>query len=157
MGSNDLHDKVIALTGGASGMGYASAVLASRGAKVSIADIDVAGLERVKADIEGAGGVVMTTQCATRDRAAVNARIAASVTAWGSLDGVANIGAVIGRQIMKDTVAEIEDEDWDFVMDVNLKGLMYCLRAQIPHVKDGGAIVNFASTSGLVGHPLNGA
>jgi NAD(P)-dependent dehydrogenase (short-subunit alcohol dehydrogenase family) len=128
MGSNDLHDKVIALTGGASGMGYASAVLlASRGAKVSIADIDVAGLERVKADIEGASGVVMTTQCDIRDSAAVKAWIAATVKAWGSLDGVANIGAVIGRQIMKDTVAEIEDEDWDFVMDVNLKGLMYCM------------------------------
>ncbi|KAB5530374.1 hypothetical protein GE09DRAFT_390678 [Coniochaeta sp. 2T2.1] len=159
MGSNNFANKVIALTGGASGMGYASAVLlASRGAKVSIADVNADGLERVKAEIEaGSGGAVMTTVCDIRDSNAVKSWIAATVEAWGPLDGVANIGGVIGRQIMRDTVAEIEDDDWDFVMDVNLRGMMHCLRAQIPHVKDGGSIVNFASTSGLVGHPLNGA
>lgn len=127
MGSNDLNNKVIALTGGGSGMGYAAAVLlASRGAKVSIADINAAGLERVKADIEGAAGAVMITQCDIRDSSAVRNWISTTVEAWGPLDGVANIGAVIGRQIMRDTVADIEDEDWDFVIDTNLKGLMYC-------------------------------
>ena len=128
MGSNELHDKVIALTGGASGMGYAAAVLlASRGAKVSIADVNVAGLEKVKAEIESAKGTVMITQCDVRDNSAVRQWVSTTVEAWGPLDGVANIGAVIGRQIMRDPVAEIEDDDWDLVMDVNLKGLMYCM------------------------------
>ncbi|CAK7237103.1 hypothetical protein SBRCBS47491_009863 [Sporothrix bragantina] len=99
-------------------MGYATAVLlASRGAKVSIADINAAGLESVKAEIEGAAGAAMITQCDIRDSSAVRKWISATVEAWGPLDGVANIGAVIGRQIMRDTVAEIEEEDWDFVID----------------------------------------
>lgn len=100
MGSNDLHNKVIALAGCTSGMRYAAAVLLpSRGAKISIAYVNMAGLESVKAEIESATGTVMITQCDISDSGAVREWIFTTVEACGPLDRVANIGVVIGRKI----------------------------------------------------------
>jgi NAD(P)-dependent dehydrogenase (short-subunit alcohol dehydrogenase family) len=77
--------------------------------------------------------------------------ISATVTKFGKLDGAANLAGVIGRQNNTAGVADIDDDDWDFIFNVNTKGLMFCLRAQAPVMNEGGSIVNAASILGLIG------
>jgi NAD(P)-dependent dehydrogenase (short-subunit alcohol dehydrogenase family) len=132
----DFHGKVIAITGGASGMGFATAkLLASRGAKVSIADVQEKGLAEVEKVIKDAGGECMTTKVDVRKAKEVDDWISKTVANWGKLDGAANLAGVIGKQIMIDDVEKIDNEDWEFVIGVNLTGIMHCLRAQIPQMK----------------------
>jgi NAD(P)-dependent dehydrogenase (short-subunit alcohol dehydrogenase family) len=158
MSESGFQGKVIAITGGASGMGYATAkLLASRGAHVSIADVQEEGLEAVKAEIEQAGGKVMVTKVDVRDLKQVDSWISDTVSKFGKLDGAANLAGVIGKDIMVKRVDEIDETDWDFVLGVNLTGLMHCLRAEIPAMKSPGSIVNAASISGQMGHQFNGA
>jgi NAD(P)-dependent dehydrogenase (short-subunit alcohol dehydrogenase family) len=151
-------DKVIVLTGGASGMGLVTAkLLASHGAKISIADIQEKQLRQAKSDIETVGGTCMVHVTDVQDEHQVGAWIEATVSAYGKIDGVANFAAVIGKDIMVKATEDITTEDWNFVLGVNLTGLMNCLRAQIPHLKSGSAVVNFASVSGQRGFENNGA
>ncbi|KAH7119863.1 hypothetical protein B0J11DRAFT_590902 [Dendryphion nanum] len=151
-------NKVIAITGGASGIGLETAkLLSSRGAKVSIADVQEGPLQEAAASIQSAGGEVFTFKVDVRDRKQVDAWITATVSHYGKLDGAANVAGVTGRSIGVKTVDELEDDDWDFVIGVNLTGLMYCQRAELRALKEGGAIVNAASVAGLQGRSKNAA
>jgi len=153
-----LKDKVIVLTGGASGMGLATAkVLASKGVKLSIADVQEAALKQVAVDLEKSGATVMTTVVDVRNRLQVEDWIKQTVDRFGKLDGAANLAGVIGKQNNVASIQDIDDDDWDFVFGVNSKGLLNCLRAQIPHFNDGGSIVNASSVAGLMGFKNNGA
>ncbi|KAG9237968.1 3-oxoacyl-reductase [Amylocarpus encephaloides] len=150
--SPTLQGKVIALTGGASGIGLATAkILASLGAKVSIADVSAEALESVAKDIKGSGGEVFTKVTDVRKRDMVEAWVRETVETFGALDGAANLAGVIGKNHGKMLLADHDDEEWDFVMDVNLKGVRNCMRAQINAISDGGSIVNAASICGLIG------
>jgi len=151
-------DKVIAITGGASGMGLATVKhMCSLGAKVSIADVQEKLLQQVKIDIEGKGGVCITFATDIRDEAQVSDWISNTISTFGKLDGVVNCAAVIGNDVLLKATEEITTADWNSVISVNLTGTMNCLRAQIPHLKPGAAIVNFASVSGQRGFEKNGA
>jgi NAD(P)-dependent dehydrogenase (short-subunit alcohol dehydrogenase family) len=153
-----MESKVIAITGAASGMGLAvSQLLASKGAKVSLCDVQAEPLRNLVAEIEKSGGKAMGTVADVRDRKQVEGWIQATVDTFGKLDGAANLAGVIGRQNNVATFQEIDDDDWDFVIGVNQRGLMNCLRAQIPHFNDGGSIVNAASVAGLMGVARNAA
>ncbi|KAF2110314.1 hypothetical protein BDV96DRAFT_200229 [Lophiotrema nucula] len=150
--------KVIAITGGASGIGLETAKLLSlRGAKVSIADVQEGALNEAKTAIETAGGEVLTYKLDVRDRKQVDAWIDATVAKYGNLDGAANIAGVIGKGIGIKKADELEDDDWDFVLAVNLTGVMYCQRAELRAFKDGGSILNAASVAGVQGRPKNSA
>ncbi|KAH6990263.1 hypothetical protein EDB80DRAFT_897848 [Ilyonectria destructans] len=148
--------KVIVITGAASGMGLESAkLLATKGAKLSLADVQEEALKQVVLDINNSGGTAIGTVVDVRERAQVEAWIKTTVDTFGKLDGAANLAGVIGKHINKTAIQDIDDEDWDFVVGVNQKGLLNCLRAQIPHFNDGGSIVNAASVAGLIGFPRN--
>ena len=85
-----------------------------------------------------------------RDKKAVEAWIEGVVEKYGRLDGAVNLAGVIGRQIGVANIEDIEDEDWDFVMGVNLMGTLNCLRAEIKGMKrlrKGGSIVNVSLIS----------
>jgi NAD(P)-dependent dehydrogenase (short-subunit alcohol dehydrogenase family) len=153
-----MENKVIAITGAASGMGLESAkLLAAKGAKVSLADIQAGPLEQAVSEIKASGGTAIGTVVDVRNRAQVEAWIKTTVDTFGKLDGAANLAGVIGKSIGMTPLEDIDDDDWDFVIGVNQKGLLNCLRAQIPHFNDGGSIVNAASVAGLIGFPRNGA
>ncbi|KAM0282138.1 hypothetical protein ACHAQH_003178 [Verticillium albo-atrum] len=152
--------KVIAITGAASGIGRATATqLASLGALLSLADANASLLEEVRVELAAASGPdkIHVKQVDVRDRAAVEAWIKETVDKFGQLDGAANLAGVIGKQQNIASIADIDDDDWDFVMGVNVKGVLNSLRAQIPALKDGASVVNAASVAGLIGLPNSAA
>ncbi|OIW29345.1 NAD(P)-binding protein [Coniochaeta ligniaria NRRL 30616] len=157
----DFSNKVIVITGAASGIGLETAkLLASAGARLSLADFQEAGLKQIVSELSSQYGEDKITSALVdvRDRASVESWIAATVKTFGvPIDGVANLAGVIGKEINVAPVWEISDEDWEFVVGVNLKGVLNCLRAEIPHMRDGGSIVNAASVAGLMGFKKNAA
>ncbi|KAM0327087.1 hypothetical protein ACHAQA_006214 [Verticillium albo-atrum] len=158
--STQFVNKVIALTGCASGIGLATAhLLASRGARLSLADLQQEALIAAKQAIEQAnpGADVFVTALDVRDCAAVEAWTTGTVTRFGRLDGAANLAGVIPKSIGVKSLAEQDLEEWDFVQGVNLNGVMHCLRAQLKAVNDGGAIVNASSIAGVTGRANNAA
>ncbi|KIW04667.1 uncharacterized protein PV09_04406 [Verruconis gallopava] len=153
-----LKGKVVVLTGAASGMGLETAkLLASKGVKLSMADVQEGPLKELQAELEKSGAEVMATVVNVTDRKSVEEWIKATVDKFGKLDGAANLAGVIGKQNNVAALQDIDDDDWDFVLGVNTKGLLNCLRAQIPYFNDGGSIVNAASVAGLIGFKNNGS
>lgn len=144
-----MQGKVIAITGAASGIGLATAkLLASRGAILSLADLNEEALKKAVHSLEGEKH--MTTVVDVRKSSSVNDWINATVEKLGKLDGAANIAGV---PPMGKAVADASDADWDFIMNVNARGVFYCMRAELNNIKDGGSIVNAASVAGLKGSP----
>ncbi|KAF2489788.1 3-oxoacyl-reductase [Lophium mytilinum] len=155
----DIKGKVIALTGGASGIGFQTALLLARqGTHLSICDISADALAEKTKEIEAVStGKVLSTVVDVRSSAAVNSWIAKTVEAFGQLDGAVNLAGVVPKVINKERVQDLNDEDWNFVLDVNLHGVMYCMRAQLAQMKDKGSMVNAASICGVIGFPKNAA
>jgi len=164
--STNFQGKVIAITGAASGIALATAkMLASRGAIISLADVNEPHLIAAAKEIASTGGEVSTTVLDVRDRKAVEAWIGGTVEKHGRLDGAANLAGVIGKQSGKANIEDIEDEDWDFVLGVNLVGILNCLRAEIKAMgnpkesgkEKGTSIVNAASLLGMMSQSKNAA
>ncbi|CAK7211821.1 putative secondary metabolism biosynthetic enzyme [Sporothrix eucalyptigena] len=153
-----LEGKVIALTGAASGMGEATAhLLAARGAKISLADVQGDALAAVRDAIlaKHPKAEVMITTVDVRSWEQVEAWITATVAKWGTLNGAANLAGVIPRNSSLTTIADQDFDDWDFVMGVNTVGVMHCLKAQTRVIADNGSIVNASSIAGMTGRPKN--
>ncbi|KAJ0167255.1 Levodione reductase [Colletotrichum tanaceti] len=153
-------DKVIAVTGAASGIGLATAhLLASRGARLSLADINEQGLRDVQSDIRTrhaeAEIVISAVDVTNYDQ--VEKWTASTVEHFGRLDGAANLAGVIPKSAGTKGLADQDLDEWEFVMGVNLTGVMHCLKAQLSVMRDDGSIVNASSIAGLQGRPNNGA
>ena len=118
-------------------MGLAAAkLLASKGAKVSLADIQEKALQEAATDIESSGGTVITTVVDVSKRAQVDKWIERTVQEFGKIHGAANLAGVIGKFNNISPVEDINDDDFDFIMKVNVYGLLNCMRAQIPHLEE---------------------
>jgi NAD(P)-dependent dehydrogenase (short-subunit alcohol dehydrogenase family) len=162
MSNTQFSGKVIALTGGASGIGLATALLlASRGATLSIADLNQSALEAAKQQIEAqtpsASVAVFPLDVQKYDQ--VEAWIASTVEKFGRLDGGANLAGVAPRSISGDK-GKIENQDLDeyaFIMGVNTTGVMHCMKAQLQKIENNGSIVNASSIAGITGRAMNGA
>ena len=142
MSAGEFAGLVAAVTGGASGIGWATArLLAERGAQVAVLDVDAV------ADAEPLVGV----RCDVRDDASVRAAIAEVVDRLGRLDILIN-NAGVGAQ---GTVADHADDDWHRVLDVNVVGIARTSRAALPHLRRSGcaAIVNTCSIAASAGLP----
>ena len=153
-------DKVIAITGAASGMGLATAhYLAVRGASLSVAEIQDDLLEAAARSVKNAQPDVniLVTVIDVRKPSEVDSWIASTISAFGKLDGCANLAGVVGRTNRVSNVAELEDEEWNYIMAVNLNGVFHCVRAELKYLAKGGSIVNAASVAGLVGSPQSAA
>ncbi|KAK9439842.1 short chain dehydrogenase family protein [Metarhizium brunneum] len=147
-----LRGKVYAITGGASGIGLATAQLLSRkGATVCIADIDPEAIKDAEKFFSGLEAPHMTAKVDVSKRTQVDSWVTSIVDKYGRLDGAANVAGVIGKGHGIASVAELDDDEWDKIIGVNLTGTMYCLRAELRNVVDGGSIVNVSSIHGLKG------
>jgi NAD(P)-dependent dehydrogenase (short-subunit alcohol dehydrogenase family) len=147
-----MKDKVIAVTGGASGIGLSLCkLLTSRGATVCIADITTSAIESTDAYFASLNVPYMISQVDVSKRDEVDGWVESIVTKYNRLDGAANCAGIVGKHHGIRAVSELDDDEWDKIMNVNLKGLMFCLRAQLRVISDGGSIVNIASILGQMG------
>jgi NAD(P)-dependent dehydrogenase (short-subunit alcohol dehydrogenase family) len=149
-----LRGKVAVITGAATGIGRASALLfAQAGARLALADLREPELAQTVADIRAAGGELqsLAADLARPDDCA--AVVAAAVRAYGQLDVVLN-NAGVGTRVVGGTVETIALEHWDLAQDVNVRAIYLVSRAAVPHMRArGGAIVNIASVSAFRGAP----
>ena len=144
--------KVVLVTGGNSGIGQATALaFAKEGAKVMMAARRVAEGKETVAMIKETGGEANFVQTDVTKTTEVEALIAACVTNYGGLDYAVNNAGIEGTPFT--LAAEYEEEIWDKVIDINLKGVWLCMKYEIPEMlKHGqGAIVNISSVAGLKG------
>ena len=148
-----LKNRVAVVTGGSSGIGRASALAFNeRGARVVVADVDVKGGEETIRMIKETGGEGLFVGTDVSKWAEVEAMVHKTVQAYGRLDYAFN-NAGVTQNIYAPT-AECTEEDWDRIMNTNLKGVWLCMKYEIPQMlkQGGGAIVNNSSFTGLVGY-----
>ena len=147
---NEMKDKVAIVTGGATGIGRAAALLfAEEGARVVVADVaDEAGAQTVR-DIEAAGGQAIFQHLDVRSEADCAGLVEAALTRFGGLDAAFNNAGISGStSLTEDQGLEL----WRLVLDVNLTGVFNCMVPQLRAMKGrGGAIVNTASIAGTRG------
>jgi NAD(P)-dependent dehydrogenase (short-subunit alcohol dehydrogenase family) len=145
-----LRGKVALVTGGASGIGRATALLfAHEGAGVSVIDLDEAGGVAVVQEIVDDGGRAIYRRCDVSQSADCQHAVQDTVNVFGGLDVLFNNAGIIRRT----TVLEISEAEWDRVMAVNVKSIFLLSKCAIPVMieRGGGVIVNTASGWGLVG------
>lgn len=149
----DFQGDTVLVTGAASGIGAATArLLAANGLQVVVSDIDGdSALSLASAiTLEGGQAVAHAGNVARPEDAA--AAVAVAVENFGALHMAFNNAGVTGKTVPS---GELEAEDWDQVIAINLSGVQYGMRAQIPEMQKagGGAIVNMSSILGVVGNP----
>ena len=149
-----LENKVVLVTGGASGIGQATVMrLASDGAHIIVADMQAEAAAVTAADVHTAGGSAEVCELDVTDHGAVAAAVQDIVAEHGRLDGAFN-NAGIGGPTAK--VVDIDPTDWAKVIAVNLTGVFNCIQAEIAQMAKqdtGGSIVNTASIGGVVALP----
>ncbi|HET6317304.1 MAG TPA: SDR family oxidoreductase [Chloroflexota bacterium] len=152
----DLSGKVAFVTGGTGGFGRAiAAVLASRGARIVVSDLPIR-QGQIDEVVAGFGEAAIGVGCDVREPATIQRAVAEAATRLGSIDVmVCNAGLNIRKPAL-----ELREEDWDAVVDVNLRGVFFSAQAgaaQMVRQGRGGKIVSIASIMGLVASPRSAA
>ena len=143
-----LEDKVAIITGGATGMGRAAALLfASEGARVTVADCNVPEGRRTAAMVGEAGGESLFVETDVSKAALVSDMVDRTVRQFGCLDVLVNNAGIL---IRTPPLAEVTELVWNLTLDTNLRGVFLCTRYAVPHmIERGGAIVNVSSGAGV--------
>lgn len=141
------------VTGAASGIGLAMARRFVReGMRVALVDVETGPLEKAAAELRDAGGEVLALQCDVSDLASVETAASQAFDSLGSLHVVCNNAGVVSGG----PTIESSAEDWDWVLGVNLMGVVHGVRTLTPRIVEqgeGGHIVNTASVAGLISLP----
>jgi NAD(P)-dependent dehydrogenase (short-subunit alcohol dehydrogenase family) len=157
-----LDGKVALVTGGGGGIGRATAlVMVREGARVAVADFNAAGARDTVAQINTAGGQAITLTGDVTAAEAVRAMVQDTLSAYGRLDCAFNNAGIAPYQVDASgrKTAEWEEEAFDRMVEVNLKGVWLCMKEEIRYMLQhgGGAIVNTGSIAGLIGLPTSSA
>ena len=149
--TNEFEGQVALVTGASSGIGRATAVaFAARGAAVVLASRRTEESEDAVRQIVAAGGRAIFVQTDVTQSAQVQALVARTVAEFGGLNHAFNNAGVEGTAFVP--TQDYDEETWDTVIDINLKGVFLSMKYQLPHLlKSRGSIVNMASVAGLKG------
>jgi NAD(P)-dependent dehydrogenase (short-subunit alcohol dehydrogenase family) len=144
-----LADKVVLITGGGTGIGKAIVLACAReGAKVAVVGRRLAKLQETVSEVKAAGGEAIAVACDVSRDADVQNAINKVVETYGKLNVLVNNAGVLSVS----TIEEIPEDEWDRLIDANLKGPFLMCRAALPEFRKvgGGSIVNVGSVLGLV-------
>ncbi|MGI9579275.1 MAG: SDR family NAD(P)-dependent oxidoreductase [Microthrixaceae bacterium] len=148
---NRFDDKVVLITGAASGIGRATAErLAQEGATLSLSDLNSDGLAETAATCGDLGSKVRTDLVNVADEDQVKDMVAGVAEEFGRIDAVVNVAGILQFKHTHETTVE----EFERIISVNLTGTFIVCREAIPHLLESrGNIVNTASTSAISGHP----
>lgn len=144
--------KVLLITGGSTGIGRATALaFAARGAKVVVGDVSDAGAETIEL-LKAAGGEGLFVRTNVADSAEVQALVKKTVDTYGGLHCAFNNAGILPPTV---PLADQEEDVYDRVMAIDVRGVFLCLKHEIRHMltAGGGSIVNTASIAGLIADP----
>src|SRR6266481_9734991 len=148
MGTSNIADKVVVITGGSSGIGQSTArLLARHGAKVVLGARRKDRLDAAVKEISAAGGTAVSVAVDVTKRAEVEGLIRAAVDGFGRVDVIVNDAGIMSIA----PIDALKVEEWDRMIDVNLKGLLYGVAAVLPIMQKQkqGHIINLASVFGI--------
>jgi NAD(P)-dependent dehydrogenase (short-subunit alcohol dehydrogenase family) len=148
---NGINGGTAIVTGAGSGIGRETALrFAEEGASVVVVDVDEDGGSGTVKAIRDADGEATFVRADVTDQDDVDRAVETALEEYGGLDFAHNNAGIEGDT---DPLADHDEDDWDRVVDINLKGVWRCMRSEIPEMvaDGGGAVVNTASISGLTG------
>ena len=148
----DFTGKVAFITGAGSGIGRATALAVARaGASVVVADIGEQGNQETARLIEQEGGRVLAVKCNVVQKDDVKAALDKTIVAFGRLDFAFNNAGIEPKKAAP--TADYDEEEWNRIIDVDLRGVFLCMKYEIPLMLEqgGGAIVNTSSGAGIIG------
>ena len=143
-----LTGRVALVTGAGRGIGAATAKrLAEEGARVTLADLDIEGAQRVAAEISALGAEATAVRCDVSNRDDAQQAVETAIEKFGQLDILVNNAGVLRDNLL----FKMSDDDWDTVLDVHLKGAFLCARAAQKYMVERkyGRIISLSSTSAL--------
>ena len=146
-------NKVALVTGAAMGMGLATAkAFAEAGAAVVLADVNEVAVHTATEDLVSAGHQAFAVRCNVGDEAEVTAMIEQTVSTFGRLDAAFNNAGIMTASVK---TANVSGEEFDRVMEVNLRGVWNCMKYELRQMREqgSGAIVNNSSIAGVAGAP----
>ena len=147
-----IQGQVAIITGASSGIGYSTALALSKvGVKVAIGARRVSRLESLAEKIKRAGGEVFYQKLDVTQRVDCDNFVKAVLTQWGTVDILVNNAGLMPLSFFK----SLKVDEWDKMIDVNIKGVLYCTAAVISHMKEkkSGHIVNLSSVAGRIVFP----
>lgn len=147
-----IKDKVAIITGASSGIGYATALnLSKSGTKVAIGARRIDRLEKLENEIKQSGGQVFSQKLDVTKKTDCDAFVNEVIKRWKTVDILINNAGLMPLSFVKN----LKVNEWDKMIDVNIKGVMYCTAAVIPHMleKKSGHIVNISSVAGRIVFP----
>ena len=147
-----IKDKVAIVTGASSGIGYATALTLSKsGVKVAIGARRTDRLLELENEIRQNGGEVFSQKLDVTKKSDCNSFVDATIKKWGGVDILVNNAGLMPLSFVKN----LKIDEWDQMIDVNIKGVLYCTAAVIPHMyaKKSGHIINISSVAGRIVFP----
>lgn len=145
--------RVVIITGGAGGMGSLAAIeFAKEGAKVVIVDVDVTGINKVVEEITRQGGEALGIECDVSKADEVKAMVDKVISTYGRVDVLVNFVGILGRVA---PLWELSEDEWNRVLEVNLKGVFLICREVIKYMinQRSGKVVNVSSVAGKDPNP----
>jgi NAD(P)-dependent dehydrogenase (short-subunit alcohol dehydrogenase family) len=148
--NESFNGEITFITGAGSGIGRAAALAFAReGASVVVADVSERGNQETARMIEESGGRALAVRCDVTRTEDVKAALGKTVEAFGRLDFAFNNA---GSEQPITATADLTEQEWDRIVDINLRGVFLCMKHEIPlMLRNGGVIVNTSSGAGVKG------
>lgn len=147
MENEGIAGKVVVITGASSGLGEAAArLLAARGAAVVLGARRVDRIQALADELAAAGGKALAVETDVTDRAQVRRLVDAAVEAFGRVDVIINNAGLMPQSLLE----KLKVDEWERMVDVNLKGVLYGIAAALPHMirQRSGHVINVSSVAG---------